>query len=605
MKSFQPVPPPSDQRTRAPFPTRWPGWRVFFKTFHLRDCWWLWLDCLESYPVFRRVVYTLAVSAVLLGAVAWWGYPQWNRYRTIQQARQWLASGHYRYALDAAKDAMIAAPESPEPWQITAELARLGGQNHKALDYARRAAELAPDDADVLINWAAAALRADQAPEANRALALVAADQQTGSPHVQRLRGELARRAQDLTEAQTRFQAAIRLEGPLAVNEVPLGLVLLNATDPALRERGLSLLRKWTADRDWGATALRLLLADAQSRADPAASYQWAEALRTHPACTVSDMPNCLLALAQTNPRRFAEVLAELEKDHAVSPKAAAQLLSWLNQIGRGREALTWMKTLPPDALRRPPLVVAAAEALRLAGEWAELAAWSRQNEWGRDLEFLRWSYGLLAAQNQHETRTVEELRSTLLSHAQRNSIHAHFAAATLYSWGLTADAEALWWRAAEHNAEVAIDALGSLARHYQVQRDAEGQYRAFKQLHLLRPHDADIGNNLAFFAALTGREQRTADQISRANLAAQPRNPLYAATRAFVLVTQNEPQQALAVLAAFSAADRQSPGMAFAYGLALAGSAQRSEARAILTQLPPESLTWREVALIRSTLAN
>ena len=57
-------------------------------------------------------------------------------------------------------------------------------------------------------------------------------------------------------------------------------------------------------------------------------------------------------------------------------------------------------------------------------------------------------------------------------------------------------EAEALWWRAAGQEGKIATEALGSLARHYQVQRDAEGQYRVFRQLNLLQPGNAAVGNN-------------------------------------------------------------------------------------------------------------
>ena len=60
--------------------------------------------------------------------------------------------------------------------------------------------------------------------------------------------------------------------------------------------------------------------------------------------------------------------------------------------------------------------------------------------------------------------------------------------------------------RVAGQEGQVATEALGSLARHYQTHRDAEGQYRVFRQLHLLRPQDRAVGNNFAFFAALTER---------------------------------------------------------------------------------------------------
>jgi hypothetical protein len=217
----------------------------------------------------------------------------------------------------------------------------------------------------------------------------------------------------------------------------------------------------------------------------------------------------------------------------------------------------------------------------------------------------LRWAYAMQAARKLGDEARAQELWRTLDSHAQVNGVHALFAAATVYSWGLGAEAESLWWRAADQEGKISIDALGSLARHYQVQRDAEGQYRVFRRLHSLRPQDAAVGNNFAFFAALTGREQAAAEKIARANLTAEPANLTYLATRAFTLLQGNRADDALALLKPHANEATRSPALGFVYGLALAGTGRQEEARPLLEGLPPSTLTLREVELIKSSLRN
>jgi Flp pilus assembly protein TadD len=571
----------------------------------VRDIWWWLLDVFEAHRAARVALY-LTAGAIVFGGTAWyWVYPWWTKRTAIRIAQQWLDSGHLRYAAEAAQHAALVNPDSPVPWQIAAELARRGGQLDKALDYSRRAAELAPDDPQAHIAWAAAALRAEQLAETDRALDKLPIEMQAQSPDVQRLRGEMARRQMRLTAAKGYFEAALRLEGPRAVNEVPLGLILLNAAETTGRKHGQDLLKKWTSDREWGATALRTLLADALVREDKAGMLRWAEELRNHPRCLVADMPQCLLAMAKADESRYAEVLAKLEQDHAVNPQAAAQLLNWLNEIGRPADAVRWMHTLPAPDLGRPPLAILAAEALRAEGDWPELKAWTDGKNWGTDSEFLRWAYALQAAKMLGDKARAEELWHTLRSDAQLNGVHALFAASLIYSWGRVVEAEALWWIAAGQEGKIAIDALGSLARHYQVHRDAEGQYQVFRQLHLLQPSNAEAGNNFAFFAILTGREQRVADQVARANLASEPHNRVYVATYGFVLYMQQKADEALALLKPMAIEAGQSPPLAFAYGMALAGTGQKQAARKLLEALPPETLTLREVELIKSALAD
>lgn len=582
-------------RPRRP---RWRGSR-------LRDWWWWILDLFEAHRWARFTLYGAGV-AVIVGFAAWfWLYPEWNRRNSIRLAHQWLAAGRLRYAAEAAQRAAELAPEDPEPWRIAAELARRGRQFDQARDYSRRAVELAPENPALLLDWAADALRAGSTKEAGTALARLPVDFARQSGDALRLHGELARRQLRLTAARGYFEAARKLDGPVAVDEVPLGLVLTSSTNPAERRRGLDLLAKWTGDREWGATAARMLLEDALTRKDQPAMLRWAETLRHHPGCTLADMPRCLLALAQADPARFAEVLATLENDHAGTPQAAAQLLGWLTEIGQGAEAARWIQTLPAKGMRQPPLAVAAAEALRQAADWPALAQWTDQGNWGAEAEFLRWAYRMLAARRRDETGRAGELWRTLYDHAQLNGAHGLFAGSLLYSWGLSGEAVDLWWRASAHAGPVAIEALGSLARHYQVQRDAEGQYRVFRQLHSLQPNDPAIANNFAFFALLTSREEREAREIAQANLEREPANVVYVATAAFARWQRHEPAAAAALLRPFAGQAAKSPALAFAYGLALAATGHQPEAHLLLDALPAESLTIRETELIRAALAD
>jgi Tfp pilus assembly protein PilF len=584
------------------------GWRRAFswiRAFDVREQWWRLLDYLEASRRARRLLYGF-LSAIVFGVVAWiWIYPWWARRNTISMARQWIAAGQLNYAADAVQKALEKSPHQPELWLLAAELARLNGQKSMEVEYAHQAALAQPDNSKYALEWAGAALRADLRDATAQALASISAAERDRSSTAQRLLGELSRREQNFTAAQRYFEAALQLDGPGAIDEIPLGLSLVQAHDSAQRLRGIGLLTKWTADREWGAAALRILLEDAVFQNDLPAMAKWAGALRLNSRCTVGDMPNCLSALAKADEAQYATVIADLKQAHRVTPDAAAQLVGWLNQIGRSAEALEWMKTLPEQGLQRPPLSVSKAESLRLVADWAALRAWTAQGDWGDNLDFLRWAYGLQAARALGDGQQAEELWRNLQKHAQSNGVHALFAGSTIYTWGMVDEAEALWWYAAGQNNNVAIEALGTLARHYQVRRDAAGQYRVFNQLHSLHPQDADVTNNFAFFAALTGNREQLAEQLSRDNLASHPGNTTYLATRAFVLLMRGHVDEALKLIAPLANESPKSSAVAFVYGLALAGSGEKTKAKTVLQTLNPAALTVRETELIKAALGD
>jgi tetratricopeptide (TPR) repeat protein len=561
------------------------------------------LDYFEAHRRARRLLYGLFAS-ILLVVVLWVGiYPWWTQRNAISMARQWIAAGQLNYAAEIVQKALVKSPHQPELWLLASELARLNGQKSMEVEYARQAAQAKPGDSKYALEWAGAALRADQQDVAAQVLANVSEVELARSSIAQRLLGELARRQSRLEVAILHFEAALKIDGPGAIDELPLGLCLIAQSDAAQRQRGLGLLEKWTGDPEWGATALRSLLEDAVRRDARPAMLKWAAALRVHPRRTFGDVPLCLQALVAVDEGKFEEELLRLEQDHRASPEAAAQLVGWLNQIGQSQRALVWLQTLTEQDVQRPPLVLAKAEALRITGDWAALRSLTEKGDWGTELDFLRWAYGLLSARTLGEEKKAEELWRTLYGHALINSRHALFAGSAIYSWKLVDEAVALWWRAASQSGGVSYDALGALARYYQVQRDADGQYRVFSQLHSLRPQDDAVTNNYIFFAVLTGNRELQAEQLARDNLKRNPGNLTFLATYAYVLVVRNRAGEALRLVEPVVAKAGNLPAIQFAYGLALAASGDKEKARPILDSLPASTLTIREVELIAKLL--
>lgn len=570
----------------------------------LRETWWALLDAWEARRALRWTALGL-LAAALLGSIFWfWFHPWWTQRNAVVMARQWIEAGKTDFAADTVKRALARHPDNPELWSLAASLARLNRQNDLELDYAGRAAQLSPGTPKYLLEWASAAILAGKHDIAKEALAQLAPADLARSALAHRMLGEMQRRQSDLSGARKHFETALQIDGPTPAGEIPLALCLLAGQPaPADHARGVDLLKRWTGDPEWGATALRMLLDDALAHDDLAAIPALAVALRAHPQCTFGDIPVCLRALALADGEKFGQELAALQQIHRATPEAAAQLAGWLNQIGKSADALAWLGTLPADQLQRPPLVQARAEALRATSSWGELDACASTGDWGADLDFLRWTYGLVAARQLKDDKKAGALWQTLHDHALRNSAHALFAGSALYGWGFADEAVQLWWRAAGQSTGGSYEALGTLARHYQVARDAEGQYKVFARLRSLRPQDDAIANNFVFFAVLTGNRELNAENTARDLVRRHPGDPTYAATHAYVLFANGRADEALRVIEPHAARHPASPGVQFAYGLALAGTGNKEKAEPILRALPPETLTLREVELIESLL--
>ena len=572
-----------------------------------REHLWSLLDVLDARPALKKTL-LIGVPALLIAAgLGIWGYEHWARTNSQRIARQWLDAGRLDRAGIAVRDALATEPALPASWRLASELAWKMGNRAASVEYAKRAAEVGQYQRDDVLAWADAAILVDDVEQAHDAEGFLDAAAQA-SPRAQRLAGEIARRGQHFEDARDKFQAALQSDteagsSSLAIDEIPLGIVCLQTRSADDRTRGQALLAKWATDLNWGVDALRALLADAVAHQDRAGALRWAEALRIHPRCTLGDIPVCLQAFADFDPARYQAVLAVLEDRSRSSTTGAAQLLGWLTQIGQGAEAVRWGDSLDPAAARKPPLVLGIAEALRATHRWAALQIWVDRGEWGSDLGFVGWAYGMLAARQLEDEAKADLLWQTLYSDARASPAHALFLGDTLVAWGYPKDAAALLW-AASDRPDLAYQALGSLARLYQVQRDAVGQYRAFSRLNAMRPTDRRIANNYVYFAAITGLgSQSQIERIAEDNFRQEPGDTRYRSTYAFVLAWSGQPSQAMALIEPVSQDWKKSPAVAFAYGAALAGLGRKSEAKEVFDSLNPGELDSQEADWIRAAL--
>ena len=577
------------------------GWAAL-RVMGPRGVWWAVLDLWDRNRRLRLAVYGLAGVAALAGAGAAWVYPKFLDRRAAGAAWAHIEAGRLREARTEVARAIAAAPDRLETWRVAAAFERASGNFALAAARGRVAADLAPEDQEIILGWAADALAAEQEAEARRALARLTPEAVEATAAAQRLLAELAARGGDANAARAHYEAALKLDGPGPLNEVPLGRLLLKTGEPAWRAEGRKLLAPYAIDEERGAVVLRALLDDAMARGDRAEALRLAEALRVQPKRAAADMPVCLGVLAQEDAARFAVVLAELETTHAANPRLALELVEWLNAIGRAAEAARWAETLPEGFGKNAELAAGRAESLRLKGDWATLAGRLEGGDWGAGLEYLRRAYGFEAARRLGDEPKKARWQVSLRDAVANQGGLAYRAATRLWDWGAQEEAAGLATLAAEEP-EVAAAALGLLARYHEAARDAVGLCRVFRRLQSLRPQDAAIADRLAYFSALIGQGTLQAKTLARKNVESEPGNLGYRATYGFVMVTQDDARGAVELLGDHAKEGSRSSAFAFAYGLALAGIREREAAQAWLGLLDLAALMPPEAELVQRAL--
>lgn len=573
----------------------------------MRAAVWRIADFLESRQAFlvrwRWWIFAAALSSILLGI----GYQRWAQGRSIRVARQWLAAGRFDRVGPAIAAAIADQPLRPEPWQLASELAWRRKQKAEAVRAAEHAAELSHGRSDYVLAWAELALLASDRESAEKAMAQLAPNFIAHSARAERAAAVLARQHEDFALERQHFTAALKLDEaahlPTGIDDVPLQTLLYRLGTAEERAAAGIRLERWSTDPRWGADALRGLLADALSRRHLGEAVRWAEALRAHPRFSLDDVPRCLAALAAADETRFSKMLGSFQSEFRNSPSMSALLMGDLLQIGRPQEVLAWHKSLPAAEQTSALLSVEVAEALRLTGQWSELKQWVELASWTPQTRFLQTVYRMEAARGLREEAELTQELQRLRRQVQANGAYTMFAASNLYGAGLRAEAVELFWTAADIP-DVAVTALGTLARHYQLEHDAIGQYKAFRRLHALRRDDAGVAHNFAYFAVLSGNfDYGEIERIVVENHRRDPSNLLYLANYAFVLHATGRAAMALTLLEPRAEAWNRSEPFAFAYGLVLAANGRKAEARQVLARIDPKPLTVQERELIASAV--
>jgi tetratricopeptide (TPR) repeat protein len=573
-----------------------------------REHLWAILDLLDERPVLRRFILIGIPLLAVAAGLGVWQYRHWARTNSLRIARQWLDAGRLDRAGTAVQEALASEPEMPASWSLASELAWRQGNRGDSASYAKRAAIVSQYKAPEVIAWGEASILADDIDQAKEAVLQLDPATALTSPRALRLEGEIARREGRFADSRDYFDKALSADTDAgikdaAVDEVPLGIVCLQTGSASDGSEGRRLLEKWAQDPVWGIDALRGLVADAVARNDRTSMARWAESLRTNPRCTLGDVPIYLNGLVRSDSALYQEALNALEKKSLSKPTDAAQLLGWLTEIGQGAEAVRWGLTLDSAASRKAPIGPGIAEAMRATRRWEDLRDWIGQSDWGRNVGFMSWAYGMAAAQRLGDSPKAESFRQTLYADGSINAAHAFFAGESLYSWGFSNEAAHLLWSAADQP-DLAYQALGFLARMYQVQHDAEGQYRAFSRLNEMRPADRNIANNFAYFSAVTDLGSQTrVERIAEGNFDSDRSNVTFRCTYAVVLVWSGQASKALSLMEPVSKDWSQSSVVAFAYGAALAGVGRKSEARDVFASLNPSQLDPQEVNWVRGVM--
>lgn len=533
----------------------------------------------------------LAAFAFGIGAPSGWRH--FRERRAVAKAQRALEEKNYRAALLGARRVLERHPANVEANRIMAELAELVGAN-SAVRWRKQVLMLEPDRPQNRFDLAAAALRFGDLRAADTALQGLG-DAERRTPAFYEFAAILAIRSGKPSLAARRYAEACRLapsDDRLRFNRAS---AMLGAAQKKEVEEARRVFHEFEAHPIYRLPAKRALLNDAAGRGKRTDALARAEELFEDPHATSNDRLLVLNVLARFSPPALPDRLRAAQAA-ARSPVEFADLLGWMIEHDRAREAAAWTETWPPARRLEPPIPLAMANLYAKLGEWRVLSIYLSRQSW-LSTDFLRLAF-LARAQRElgHDAASLTHWKA-----AQQATIHNPVRQATLMrlaeSWGWHAKTENLLWEMAEGDLTPRW-ALHRLFQHSRARGDTRGLRRVSERLLRLDPEDRVMRNNAAMFAMLLNGEDARAFATAEELAAAAPTNAAFVATQALALHLQRRDADAVRLLQTLDPQALETPSVAAYYGLVLAGS-HSALARQYLVRAERARLLPEERALI------
>ncbi|HEY5036506.1 MAG TPA: hypothetical protein VII74_05185 [Chthoniobacterales bacterium] len=537
-------------------------------------------------------------ALILLVAVCWGGrrfYVAWQEHRLIHQAHVAFDKNDFRWASLAAQRAYNLDPNSLDACHTLAAIAEKE-ENSEAIEWRRRATEIAPDSFSDRLAFAKTALRFEQPKLAATALARVPEAQRQNADY-QSVAGHLALAQKEASAAGEHLREAVRLAPNDPHRQVELAEFELRSGDAAERARGHDLAMQLRSNPKVRLDAFHVLINDALSHRDDSASIDLAKDLDALPDATMSDRLLALGILRTFNDPTFPAALSRLQTDSVRSADRAVQLITWMNSHGLALLAIDWSGNLPNEMFGSVEMRFALADSYVQLRDWKKLRAMLQRGSWDR-AESLRFALLAKAARETGDAAGFEQNWAAAVNAAGDEPARLTTLASLAFRWNWSGKAvDLLWSMANDHASEQA--ALQKLYTYYAQERDTTGLYRTLTRLVAVMPNDLTVQNNFAQISLLLKAEPGRALALAREVHEKQPANPAFTSTYAFGLFQTGDVAGALKVMGQLTPAELQDPSVAAYYGVILAAAGRKAEAARFLEQGKNAALLPEEEKLV------
>jgi Flp pilus assembly protein TadD len=531
----------------------------------------------------KTFVIIICCIAVLLGSyVVYRSYNVWKCNHLMSLAHQFLAKADGRNALLCVQQVLRSDPLNLDATRVMAQFSE-AARSPSALLWWTRVVELNPHSLDDRLALAQTAVMSRDFATATNALEGVdQSDRNTVAYH--NAAGAVAAAANQTALAEAQFLEAAKLDPQNQNVQLNLAIVRLHGTDPPAITEARDSLKQLSSNATnsfMRCQALRELALDALGHRQADQALLLSKQLLRETNSTFQDRLLHLKIMQETGNAEFRPALLAYQHEAGGNPGKIYELATWQMANISPQDALTWLRTLPPNTRTNQSVELLVAECCTMLRDWRGLQSSIEQQNWA-ELEFVRHAFLSRALRGQElvDSAKVEWELALNAANGQRGSLVMLLRLADQWNWQ-SENEDILWIIVNRYPGEQwAIEAL-SQAMY------AGGQTRSLMQLYGQEarrvPSNLLMKNNLAMTALLLDAQELKPYELAKEVYENSPTNSAYASTYAFSLYLQGKNAEALKVIETLKPQELQDPSISGYYGLILKTMGDRAGARIYL----------------------
>jgi predicted Zn-dependent protease len=563
----------------------------------------------------------LGVALLLIAALIRF-FPDWNQNRLIRRARISMEWKDYVGARLTARRALQLNDRSVPALTILAELAEKQ-QSGQSLYWRRRLVELQPANEEARLTLAEQALVLRKALLAKDALEGVS-DHAKESARYHHVAGQLALALGQKPVAEAEFARAVQGDSANTDYQIELASLRIQSEEETIRDQARQLLDGLFQQPATLARAAPALIADALKRKDYDRAIFVANSMRQRDGASWDDSLYYLQLLHELKHPGYPALLTELQEKAADDPERVSALVSSMTSNHSALLAVHWCKELSPEVVKTMPAPMALARAYAVLGDWTGLKPLVENSEepslqsgddsptaanppsirdW-HSYEFMRLALLARALRAQGDTGEWRVMWSAAVKAASDRPVAIAILGKAAIDWKWEQESVELLWLVARGPSDQ-MWALDILYSTYTAARATRNMLQVATRMHEVDPTNALIRNNFAILSLLAQINVDQAGNLAEDLHKEEPGNPMYASTLAFARYIQGRTQEALELMRGLGEERLRQPEYAAYFGVMLAASGERDQAKEFLRLGSSGFLLPEERELLERAMTN